>query len=49
MTQLAADPKWIIPGHDPLVMTKFKEVVPGVVKIQLIARPCRDFYHWDCT
>ena len=34
MKQLAADPQWIIPGHDPLVMTKFPEVAPGVVKIQ---------------
>lgn len=34
MKQLAADPKWIIPGHDPLVMTKFPQVAPGVVKIQ---------------
>ena len=34
MKQLAADPRWIIPGHDPLVMTKFPQVAPGVVKIQ---------------
>jgi glyoxylase-like metal-dependent hydrolase (beta-lactamase superfamily II) len=34
MKQLAADPKWIIPGHDPLVMTNFTQVAPGVVKIQ---------------
>jgi glyoxylase-like metal-dependent hydrolase (beta-lactamase superfamily II) len=34
MKQLAADSKWIIPGHDPLVMTKFPQVAPGVVKIQ---------------
>jgi glyoxylase-like metal-dependent hydrolase (beta-lactamase superfamily II) len=34
MKQLAADPRWIIPGHDPLVMTKFPQAAPGVVKIQ---------------
>ncbi len=34
MKQLAAGPRWIIPGHDPLVMTNFPEVRPGVVKIQ---------------
>jgi glyoxylase-like metal-dependent hydrolase (beta-lactamase superfamily II) len=34
MKQLAAGEQWIIPGHDPLVMTKFPEVAPGVVKIQ---------------
>jgi glyoxylase-like metal-dependent hydrolase (beta-lactamase superfamily II) len=34
MKQLAADARWIIPGHDPLVMTKFPQVAPGVVKIQ---------------
>jgi glyoxylase-like metal-dependent hydrolase (beta-lactamase superfamily II) len=34
MKQLAADPRLIIPGHDPLVMTKFPQVAPGVVKIQ---------------
>jgi glyoxylase-like metal-dependent hydrolase (beta-lactamase superfamily II) len=34
MKQLAADARWIIPGHDPLVMAKFPQVAPGVVKIQ---------------
>jgi glyoxylase-like metal-dependent hydrolase (beta-lactamase superfamily II) len=34
MKQLAADPRLIVPGHDPLVMTKFPQVAPGVVKIQ---------------
>ncbi len=35
MKQLAADPRLIVPGHDPLVMTKFPQVAPGVVKIVL--------------
>lgn len=34
MKQLAASPKWIIPGHDPAVMKNFPEVGPGVVRIQ---------------
>jgi glyoxylase-like metal-dependent hydrolase (beta-lactamase superfamily II) len=34
MRQFAADPQLIVPGHDPLVMTKFPETAPGVVKIQ---------------
>jgi glyoxylase-like metal-dependent hydrolase (beta-lactamase superfamily II) len=34
MKQLAADPKWIIPGHDPAVMTKFPNPQPGVARIQ---------------
>jgi glyoxylase-like metal-dependent hydrolase (beta-lactamase superfamily II) len=34
MKQLAASPKLIIPGHDPAVMKNFREVAPGVVKIQ---------------
>lgn len=33
MKQLAAAPKWIIPGHDPAVMKNFPEVARGVVKI----------------
>ncbi len=33
MKQLAANPSLIVPGHDPLVMTKFPQVAPGVVKI----------------
>lgn len=34
MKQLAADPRFIIPGHDPAVMTKFPETAPGVVRIR---------------
>lgn len=34
MKQLAADPKLIIPGHDPAVMTRFPNPMPGVAKIQ---------------
>ncbi len=34
MKQLAADPRLIVPGHDPAVMTKFAGPKAGVVKIQ---------------
>lgn len=34
MKQLAANPKLIIPGHDPAVMTNFPNPEPGVAKIQ---------------
>jgi hypothetical protein len=34
MKQLAANPKFIIPGHDPAVMQNFPEIAPGVVRIQ---------------
>jgi glyoxylase-like metal-dependent hydrolase (beta-lactamase superfamily II) len=34
MKQLAADPKLVIPGHDPEVMTRFPNPQPGVAKIQ---------------
>ena len=34
MKQLTRDPKWIIPGHDPAVMTRFPNPAPGVAKIQ---------------
>ena len=34
MRELAARPDLIIPGHDPAVMTRFKSVAPGVVKIE---------------
>jgi len=34
MKQLAAEPRLIIPGHDPAVMTKFAKSQPGVVRIQ---------------
>jgi glyoxylase-like metal-dependent hydrolase (beta-lactamase superfamily II) len=34
MKQLAANPKLIIPGHDPAVMTNFLNPSPGVAKIR---------------
>ena len=34
MKQLAASPRFIIPGHDPAVMTKFPQAGPSSVKIQ---------------
>ena len=34
MRRLAAKPEWIIPGHDPAVLKRFREVSPGVVKIE---------------
>ena len=34
MKQLAADPRLIVPGHDPAVMTRFPNPAPGVAKIQ---------------
>lgn len=34
MKQLAASPKLIVPGHDPAVMTRFPNPVPGVARIQ---------------
>jgi hypothetical protein len=34
MKQLAADPRLIIPGHDPAVMTRFPNPQPGVARIQ---------------
>ncbi len=34
MKQLAGAPRLIVPGHDPAVMTRFKEVQPGVVRIE---------------
>jgi glyoxylase-like metal-dependent hydrolase (beta-lactamase superfamily II) len=34
MKQIAGDPKWIIPGHDPAEMTKFPNPAPGVARIQ---------------
>ena len=33
MKQMAARPELVIPGHDPEVMKRFPEVMPGVVKI----------------
>jgi len=34
MKQLAAKPEWIVPGHDPAVMTRFPSAGEGVVRIQ---------------
>jgi glyoxylase-like metal-dependent hydrolase (beta-lactamase superfamily II) len=34
MRQLATRPEWIIPGHDPAVMTRFPNPSPGVARIQ---------------
>jgi glyoxylase-like metal-dependent hydrolase (beta-lactamase superfamily II) len=34
MRQLAADPRLIVPGHDPAVMTRFPNPQPGVARIQ---------------
>jgi glyoxylase-like metal-dependent hydrolase (beta-lactamase superfamily II) len=34
MKQLAADPRLIVPGHDPAVMTRFPNPKPGVARIQ---------------
>lgn len=34
MKEMAANPKLVIPGHDPAVMTNFPNPVPGVAKIQ---------------
>ena len=34
MKKLASDPRLIIPGHDPAVMTRFPKVFEGVVRIE---------------
>ena len=34
MLKLASKPRLVIPGHDPLVFTKFETVAPGVVRIR---------------
>lgn len=34
MKTLVSDPKWIIPGHDALVLTRFPQVAMGVVRIR---------------
>lgn len=34
MKQMVADPRYIIPGHDALVMTRFPHPIPGVARIQ---------------
>lgn len=33
MRQLASDARWIVPGHDPLVFTRFPKIAEGVVAI----------------
>lgn len=35
MKTLASDPRLIVPGHDPAVMTRFPKVFEGVVRIEL--------------
>lgn len=34
MKSFVTDSKFVIPGHDPAVLTKFSQIAPGVVKIQ---------------
>jgi len=34
MKELAGDARHIVPGHDPAVMTRYKTVAPGVVKVE---------------
>ena len=34
MKKLASDPRLIVPGHDPLVLTRFPKVGEGVVRIE---------------
>jgi glyoxylase-like metal-dependent hydrolase (beta-lactamase superfamily II) len=33
MKEIAGDPKRVMPGHDPAVMTRFPQVAPGVVRV----------------
>jgi glyoxylase-like metal-dependent hydrolase (beta-lactamase superfamily II) len=33
MRELVTDPRWIVPGHDPLVFERFPRVAEGVVAI----------------
>ena len=33
MKELAGDAKRIVPGHDPAVMTRYRETLPGVVRV----------------
>jgi len=33
MKEIAGDPKRVVPGHDPAVMTRFPQVAPGVVRV----------------
>ncbi len=34
MQKLASSPRLVVPGHDPLVFTRFETVAPGVVRIK---------------
>jgi glyoxylase-like metal-dependent hydrolase (beta-lactamase superfamily II) len=34
MQELAGDAKHIVPGHDPAVMTRYKQIAEGVVKVE---------------
>jgi len=34
MRDLAGDAKRIVPGHDPAVMTRYRKVAEGVVKVE---------------
>jgi hypothetical protein len=34
MRRIAVSPRFIIPGHDPLVFQRFPAVMPGVVQIR---------------
>jgi hypothetical protein len=34
MRELAGDAKRIVPGHDPAVMTRYRKVAEGVVKVE---------------
>jgi glyoxylase-like metal-dependent hydrolase (beta-lactamase superfamily II) len=34
MRELAGDAKRIVPGHDPAVMKRFREIAPGVVRVE---------------
>jgi glyoxylase-like metal-dependent hydrolase (beta-lactamase superfamily II) len=34
MLELASDPRLVVPGHDPTVFERFKEITPGVVRIR---------------
>jgi glyoxylase-like metal-dependent hydrolase (beta-lactamase superfamily II) len=33
MLELASDPGWVVPGHDPLVFDRFPRVREGIVSI----------------
>jgi hypothetical protein len=34
MKTITSDPRLIVPGHDPAVMTRFPKVADGVVRIE---------------